>query len=216
MPRGSSEQPHSIVTQINRQNGLSVQPKRWFALSVRARHEKMVARALRQRDLEAFLPLYQVKRRWSDRYRLVDLPLFPTYLFCRLSHGEHSAALQVPGVRSVVGRMEGPEPIDEREIEAVRTIVGSGVTSSPCSALREGQWVRVRNGPLFGCEGVLERTKGSCRLVITVSLLHRAIAVEVDQSWVMPIMPPPHHETGRRRPARRFGLASRGRVAAAR
>ena len=84
----------------------------------------MVARALRQRDLEAFLPLYQVKRRWSDRYRLVDLPLFPTYLFCRLSHGEHSVALQVPGVRSVVGRMEGPEPIDEREIEAVRTIVG--------------------------------------------------------------------------------------------
>ena len=215
MLHNGTQRQQIVVTRADPPTYFAAQPKRWFALRVRPRHEKKVAQVLRQRGLEEFLPLYQVRRRWSDRYKLVDLPLFPTYLFGRFCEGEHGAAIRVPGVRSIVGWMNGPEPVDDREIEGVRTVISSGLMASPCGAIREGQRVRVHDGPLFGCEGVLERAKGSCRLVIAVSLLRRAVAVEVDQRWVTPIATQPQTEVGpRSRRAPRFGLGSRGRVIA--
>ena len=191
------------------------QPEQWFALRVRPRHEKTVALTLQHRGLEQFLPLYTQRRRWSDRDKLVELPLFPTYLFCRFAASQKPSLLRIPGVRMIVGRHNGPEPVDESEIEAVRSVVGSGLPACPWAGLPKGQRVRLNQGPLAGCEGILERAKGCDRLVITVSLLLRGVAVEVDRSWVTPLgLRPSVPSVLPTTAARRFGLARRGRFAA--
>ncbi|MDA1315299.1 MAG: UpxY family transcription antiterminator [Acidobacteria bacterium] len=163
--------------------------RRWFAVRVKPRHEHSVAEALRGRGLEEFLPLYTRKAQWSDRLKLVQSPLFPQYTFCRLGEAEHSLVRLVPGVRSIVGFNHHPMPVEDAEIDAVRTLVDSHLVLVPLGPLGVGQRVQVVKGPLFGCEGVLEGFKSRQRLVVTVSLLGRSVGVEIDPSWVVVIEP---------------------------
>jgi transcription antitermination factor NusG len=159
--------------------------RRWYAVQVKPRHEKVVAELMRGRGLEEFLPLHTQPRRWSDRLQLVHFPLFPRYVFCRLEEAEHPLVRQVPGVRSIVGFSDRATPVCDAEIDAVRVLVDSQL---PLFRLRDssvGQRVRVVKGPLVGCEGFLDRFKSTQRLVVTVSLLGRSIAVEIDPSWVI-------------------------------
>jgi transcription antitermination factor NusG len=163
--------------------------RRWFAVQVKPRHEKAVAQVLRGKGLEEFLPLYTRKREWSDRLKLVQFPLFPQYTFCRLAETEHSLVWRVPGVRSIVGFNHHAIPVEDAEIDTVRTLVDSHLALAPLGVQGAGQRVRVVKGPLFGCEGVLEGFKGGQRLVVTVSLLGRSVGVEIDPSWVVVIDP---------------------------
>ena len=159
----------------------------WFALVVRSQHEKMVSAALQDKGYEEFLPVYTSKRRWSDRMKELTLPLFPGYLFCRFDLNHRLPILVTPGVLQVVGAGKIPLPVEESEIAALRSIVDSGLQAEPWPYLRVGQRVRIERGSLEGVEGILISVKKPFRLVVSVTLLQRSVAVEIDQDWVSPI-----------------------------
>jgi transcription antitermination factor NusG len=161
----------------------------WFALQVRSRYENIVAAFLGGKGYEQFLPTYRCRRRWSDRIKETDLPLFPGYLFCRFNPQDRLPILKTPGLISIVGVGKHAVPVDEAEIAAVRTLVSSGIPRQPWPYVRIGQRVRIESGALCGLEGILQSFKGSHRIVLSVSLLHRSIAAEVDSAWVVPIHP---------------------------
>ena len=159
----------------------------WFALVVRSQHEKIVAAALQDKGYEELLPLYSIRRRWSDRMKELMLPLFPGYLFCRFDLNFRLPILVTPGVLQVVGAGKVPLPVDESEITALRSIVNSGLQAEPWPYLKVGQRVRIERGSLEGVEGILTSVKKPSRLVVSVTLLQRSVAVEVDEDWVSPI-----------------------------
>ncbi len=158
----------------------------WFALEIRARHEKFVADALFGKGFEVFLPVCLCKRRWSDRIKEIELPLLPGYLFCRFDPQNRLPILVTPGVRQVVGTGKTPVPVDESEIAAVQSIVVSRLQARPWPFLQVGQRVRIEQGPLSGVEGILLDSRKRDRLVVSVTLLRRSVAVEIDGDWAAP------------------------------
>ncbi len=161
----------------------SIQPQ-WFALTVKPNHERAAAQALEAKALEAFLPLYRARRRWSDRFKELELPLFAGYVFCRFAALERARALATPAVTSVVGFGHKPAPVPEAEIESVRAMVSSGLPLSPWPFLRVGERVRIEAGPLCGVEGILMQVKDAWRVVVSVELLQRSVAAEVERDVV--------------------------------
>jgi len=159
----------------------------WFALQVRSRYEKKVATFLDGKGYEWFLPTYWSGRRWSDRVKQVELPLFPGYLFCRFDAQNRLPILKTPGLISIVGTAKVPTAVDEIEIAALRTLAVSGLPKQPWPFLKIGQRVRIECGALTGLEGILLQNKGRNRLVLSVTLLQRSVAAEIDSSWVVPI-----------------------------
>ena len=158
----------------------------WFALSVVPRKEKATAQVLRAKGYADFLPMYSVKRRWSDRIKIVEMPLFPGYVFCRFDPKIRLPILKIPTVMSVVGIGKNPEPIPEDEIGALQVVCKSGMNAIPCSFLTTGAKVRILEGPLSGVEGILVEEKKS-QLVLSVSLLQRSVSVEVERDWIAPL-----------------------------
>jgi transcription antitermination factor NusG len=156
----------------------------WFALQVRARHEIGVGKFLSGKGYEPLVPLYQSRRRWSDRIKVVEEPLFPGYLFCRFDINNRLPILTTPGVIQVVGFNRTPVPVDEAEIDAIQNLLASGFPSQPWPYVHVGDRVQIDSGPLRGLEGLLVELKGSHRLVVSVSLLQRSVAVEIDSALV--------------------------------
>jgi transcription antitermination factor NusG len=163
-----------------------VQRLEWYALQVRQRTEKLTAQLLNQKGYEPFLPTYFQKRRWSDRVKIFDQPLFPGYLFCKLDPRIRLPLLTTPGVISIIGAGREPMAIPDAEIEAVWRIVNSAASAEPWPYLRCGDRVTVSDGPLRGVEGILTTVKNSCRVVVSITLLQRSVAVEVDRGTVLP------------------------------
>jgi transcription antitermination factor NusG len=160
----------------------------WYAVYTRPRHEKSIAKQLSQRCIESFLPLYGSVQRWKDRKKLVWLPLFPGYVFVRMSWHNRLAILQLPGVVRFVSFGGSPAEVPEAELQALRAAVEAGARIEPHRYLNEGRRVRVYRGPLQDTEGVLVRKKGTHRLVLSIDLIQRSVAVEVDASDVTPIL----------------------------
>lgn len=158
----------------------------WFAVHARARYENVVARCLKAKGYECFLPTYSSKRRWSDRLKELELPLFPGYFFCRFHIEDRLPILKTPSLIAIVGIAQNPTPVDEAEIEAVRTLVNSGLRHQPWPYVSIGQKVRIDSGALCGLEGILQSFKGRHRIVVSVTLLQRSVAAEIDSSWVSP------------------------------
>lgn len=167
----------------------------WFALQVRARHEKAVEQALREKGYQMFLPLYRSRRCWSDRIKEIDLPLFPCYVFCRLDPIRLFPILTTPGVLRPVGFGNRPTPIDDSEVDAIQAIINSRLRYEPWPFFRIGQRVRIQHGCLQGVEGWIHRIKDRRRLVVSVTLLQRSCAVDIDQAWVTPMAAPPPRST---------------------
>ncbi len=165
----------------------AIAPAPWFALRVRPNYEKPVAAALRGKGFHEFLPLVRTRRQWSDRVKVMDLPLFPGYLFCRLVLEERMPLLTTPGFLYLVGVGKNPEPVDEGEIAAIQSVLRSGVAVTPWPALVVGQKVRLKHGPLRGLEGVLTRIANQHRMYVSVTLLKRSISVEVAPEWIHPV-----------------------------
>jgi transcription antitermination factor NusG len=166
---------------------MSERRERWFALLVKARHEKLVGQLLLERGQEPFVPLWRSRRRWSDRIKEVELPLFPCYAFCRFDPQLRQPVLSTPGVLRVVGFGDRPVPVDDAEIESLRAISKARLSYEPWPFVRVGQRVRIEAGCLRGAEGRLVSVKGRDRLVVSVTLLQRSCAVDIDQSWVSPV-----------------------------
>jgi transcription antitermination factor NusG len=156
----------------------------WFALHVRSRCEKIVYESLRSKGLEAFLPQYKHERQWGSRRRVSFLPLFPGYVFCQFDPSNRLPVLVVPGVITVVGAGKQPLPVDFSEIDALRRVVAEGLLPEPTTFHHVGQPVVICSGPLRGVRGIIVRHKNKERLILTVSLLQRSAAVDVQASWV--------------------------------
>jgi len=155
----------------------------WFAVQVWSGHEHLSARHLSQRGYEVFLPSYRERRRWSDRIKVVEQALFSGYVFCRLVPEIFGKIITARGVIRIVGDGTGPLAIPTHEIEAIQRIVAARLTTEPWDVPQVGQRVRIEFGPLRGVEGVVLMVKNQQRLVVSVSLLQRAVAVEIDASW---------------------------------
>lgn len=158
----------------------------WFALRTRPRAEKVVADALRGKGYEEFLPLHLERRRWSDRIATVEMPLFPGYVFCRFDAQQRLPILTTPGVLLVVGIGKTPEPIDDTEIDSLRVLVDSRLQLQAWPYLHIGQRIQIVAGPLTGAEGILLAVKNQNRLVVSVTLLQRSVAVEIPENCAWP------------------------------
>jgi transcription antitermination factor NusG len=146
----------------------------------------MVSDQLQQKGYEQFLPMYRSRRLWSDRVKVLQLPLFAGYLFCRFDVEGRLPILQTPGIVTILGKGRIPLAVDPAQIENIRAAVKSGQDMQPWPRLELGKKVRVEFGPLRGVQGTLLRYKNSTQLILGVDLMQRAIAVEVEESWVVP------------------------------
>jgi len=159
----------------------------WFAVNTRSRHEKSVSRILQARAVEAFLPVYESVHRWNDRNAVVTQPIFPGYVFVRIDLLDRIRVLSVPGVVSFVGPHGRPASIPNEELAALRMCLEHQVRIEPHPYLPVGGRVRIRHGLLADMEGILVRKKGLFRLILSVNLIARSVAVEVDASDVVPV-----------------------------
>jgi len=160
---------------------------KWYAVRTAAGREKAVSGQLGNKGYEQFLPVYRAKRQWSDRVKEVELPLFPGYLFCRFDIHSRLPILVTPGVKLIVGYGKNPIPICDGEIEAIRMVIQAGAPAEPWPFLEAGQRVRIQDGSLGGLEGILLQVKNSWRILLSVELLRRSVAVEVDRASVVPV-----------------------------
>jgi len=161
--------------------------ERWFAVQVRCRHEAQVGDALGSKGYQYFLPLYPRVNSHNPRNRDSHAPLFPGYLFCRFDVYRRLPVLTTPGVVRVVGLGNVPVPIDDAEICSIQSICRNKVPTEPCSFM-VGERVRIVQGPLSDVEGVILRLKDRLRLVVSVSLLRRSVAIELQPHWVQPVI----------------------------
>ena len=160
---------------------------RWYAAYTSANHEKRVAGQLQVRNVEHFLPTYSSVRRWKDRRVTLQMPLFPGYVFVRMALRDRLQVVQVPGVARLVGFDGTPAALPEEEIAALRASLASGVRAEPHAYLTAGRRVRVKGGPLEGLEGIVIRKKKRLRLVISLDLIGRSAAVEIDGADLVPL-----------------------------
>lgn len=160
----------------------------WFVAFTSPRHEKRVEKYLTQREVEHYLPVYRLPRKWRNGLKVVlDLPLFPGYIFVRIHRSERVRVLEVPGVLAIVGGTAGEmAPLPEAEVEVLR----SGLHlrhAEPHPLLTVGQRARIRSGALAGLEGIVVRKKNSLRCVLTMDLIMQSISVEVDGTELEPV-----------------------------
>lgn len=161
---------------------------RWYAAYTSANHEKRVAEQLEARAVEHFLPAYSSVRRWKDRRVTLQLPLFPGYVFVRMELRNRLQVLQIPGVARLVGFGGMPTPLPQDEMDALRAGLAGGLRAEPHPYLNVGRRVRVKQGPLAGLEGILLRWKGNWRVVLSLDLIQRSVAVDVDASALEPVL----------------------------
>jgi transcription antitermination factor NusG len=152
----------------------------WYAAYTRANHERRVADQLTERGVEHYLPQYESVRKWKDRKVRLQMPLFPGYVFVHLALQKRLNVLQVPGVACLVGFAGKPVAVPEEEFARIRGFLKQGLRAEPHPYFTSGRRVRVRSGPLEGMEGIVLRRKNGCRLVVSLELIQRAMAVDVD------------------------------------
>ncbi len=159
----------------------------WYAVYTCAQHEKRVAAEMGMRGLEHFLPLYSSVRRWKDRRVQLELPLFPGYIFVRLALSERLRVVQIPSVVRLVGFGGLPTALPDREMEIMRSGLLERLRAEPHPFLTVGRRVAITGGPFAGLEGVLKRKKSSLRVVVSLELIQRSVAVEVEAAEVRPL-----------------------------
>jgi transcription antitermination factor NusG len=175
------ELPSSAPSHLNASAG------RWYALHVRSRHEKVVEKGLRSKGCAVFSPFYRTRGKRVDRIAEIDLAPCPGYVFCRFDSNHRLPILMTPGIVGVVGPGKKPEPVDDSEIASVRTVAMSGLPVQPWPFLRSGQRIRLHSGPLMGAEGIFLRVKDEYHIVVSVTLLQRAVSVVIETDDVAPL-----------------------------
>ena len=159
----------------------------WFAIYVQARHEKSVVSILHIKGYETCLPVVRSKREWSDRDKWLDVPAFPGYVFCRFEAERRSPILATPGVVSVVGSRQAPIAVEPEEMDSLLKLERAKHNAQAWPYLETGEKVRIEGGSLHGLTGILADCSKPARVVVSVSLLQRSVAVEVDRARVSPV-----------------------------
>ncbi|HEX5226815.1 MAG TPA: transcription termination/antitermination NusG family protein [Bryobacteraceae bacterium] len=157
---------------------------RWYALKVWVRSEALACTGLRHRGFEPYSPVYPERRRYVDRIKVVSQPAFPGYIFCRFDLKLKSKIISCPAVEYIIAMERVPVPIADEDIEAIRRCIEAG--ARPVEYLRLGQRVRIEYGALTGVEGILTRVDGKHRLTLSVELLQRSLAIQIDADQVQP------------------------------
>jgi transcription antitermination factor NusG len=167
----------------------SIAEPQWYAVMSRSRHERLVAWALSNMGIQTLLPLVSETHRWSDRRKVVDVPLFPGYVFVQIPNSREAqvSVLRTTGVVRFVGNQSGAIPIPDKEIDDVRAVLSHKVNCSPFPFLKIGQRVRILGGSLDGVEGILLRRDSESKLVISIELIQRSLAVSVCNFDVEPV-----------------------------
>lgn len=172
---------------------LYIEP-RWYACYTRARHEKQVNDLFGKRGLETYLPLVPELRQWKDRKKLVEWPVFPSYVFCRFTLSDVHQILTTPGVSTIVRSNGYPTPIADRELDNVRLFTEALKESGTLPELRpliaEGQWVRVQEGPFQGVEGIVLEQRGRKRVLVGLRAIGHGLEIDVDTRVLRPIPAP--------------------------
>jgi transcription antitermination factor NusG len=153
----------------------------WFALTVKPRSDKAVARTLQAKGFQTFLPLYQKHHKYATRCKDFELPLFPGYVFCRFNALLRLPILTTPGVTQILGAGHMPIPLCETEITSLQTAINAQLRIQPYPFLQVGQKVRINKGALAGVEGIVVSVKQCLRLVLSITLLERSVALEIDR-----------------------------------
>ncbi len=156
--------------------------RKWYALYTCSRHEKRVAEQMERQSISCFLPLYRSVRRWKDRRKELELALFPGYVFVRIELENRLQVLRLPGAVGLVSFNGQPAALSCEEMEALQSRLADTSRIEPHPYLRAGRRVRVCNGPMQGLEGIMVRRKDRCRVVFSVDLIARSVAVEVDEA----------------------------------
>ncbi len=166
---------------IRQLNGGALQ---WFALVVKPRFDKAVARALEMKGYETLLPLYKKHHKYGARSKSSEIPLFPGYVCCRFDVHSRLPILTTPGVIQVLGAGNMPIPMSDGEINSLKTAIGAGLAIQPFAFVNDGERVRISSGVLAGIEGIVLKTKPSLRLILSVTLLQRSVVLEIDRDQV--------------------------------
>ena len=161
----------------------------WYVAYTYPRHEKAVADQVQLRSVETFLPTYEVKSQWKDRRVRLELPLFAGYVFTRMIARERAKVLSVPSVIRILSYQGAPVPVSEAEIDALRMCIANGAKLQPHPYIVVGDRVRVRNGPFEGLEGIVVRKSNNCSLVVSLSLIHQSVSLEVEPKDLENIKP---------------------------
>ena len=159
----------------------------WYAIRTKSNFSERVAVSLRDKGYDEYYPRYAVRQNWSDRVKTVFRPLFPGYVFCRFDVSKRLPILTTPGVIEIIGTGRLPVAIPDAEIEAIQRILQTGLQAEPWPYLKPGDEVSIETGPLTGVRGRLLATKGTARLVVSITMLQRSVAVELDRWWVQPL-----------------------------
>ncbi len=163
----------------------------WYCVHTRSRHEDAVYQRLSDKKIQAFLPKMEVWSKRKDRRKKIQKALFSGYLFVYETmnplHGLE--ILKTPGVVKILGNEVGPMPVPETQIESIKKILNGKAAVSPFPYLKEGQLIRVADGPFKGCEGFLVKIKEQKeKLVISIDLLQRSVSVEIESSSIEPVI----------------------------
>lgn len=165
--------------------GIEIFP--WYVAYTRPRHEKYIGLQLEERGLSTFVPLYTSIRRWKDRRKRLELPLFPGYIFVQIALQSKLDVLRLPGVVDFIRFQGKPVPVPSREIETLRLGLTTSAPMRPHPYLEAGRRVRICRGVLDGIEGIFVRRRGQSRVVLSVSLIQRSVAIEVEEADVEPV-----------------------------
>jgi len=176
--------------ELERTGTLAVDTCEWCAVHTRYQHEQLVNDLLAAKGFETFFPTFEKVHAWKDRKKTISHALFPGYLFLANMGDGRLQIVSTPGVCRVVSIGGVPATVPNDEIEAIRRAVSSQYAVSPHPYLKRGDSVRVCQGPLTGIRGILVRTEKLPRLVLTIELLGRAVAVEIESSSVEPVRTP--------------------------
>jgi transcription antitermination factor NusG len=161
--------------------------REWYAVYTSPCHEKQIAEHLAVRQIEHFLPLYGVTRRWKDgRTVMLEMALFPSYLFVHACRVDRTRILGTPGILSIVGTSRDAIALPTAEIESLRNGLHLH-NAKPHPFLSVGERARIRRGPLAGLQGIILRQKNSARIVLTLDLIMKSVALEIDLADLEPL-----------------------------
>lgn len=156
----------------------------WYAAYTRPHHERVVSASLHQRGYEVLYPRFLTRRRWTDRVKETELPLFPGYVFVRCDPSHRLPVMQTPGLLHLVSDSAGPVAVPDIEVENLRQAMQAGVSLLPVPHLKVGDQVSICQGPLRGVRGILSKFRNAQWVVVSVELLARSVAVEVSPAWL--------------------------------
>ena len=161
--------------------------KKWMAVYTRSRHEKTVEKELQKKGFEVYLPMLKERRKWSDRKKWIEFPLFRSYVFVRTKLRNVLFVVQTSGIVKVIKFGGEISIVQNQSIEAIRLMIEGGYKPEPLDYFLKGDPVEVSDGPLKGMVGEVLRLDKDDRLVVRVDAIHHSISIQINRGFLKPI-----------------------------